>query len=101
MPDSISAARIPVRVALATRTLGIWSSFRAARQNVLGIVPEAATRLPIISGRTAKRWHMVMDPDLIGLILRDRLDQYPKSVVTKTLLGPAIGNIFSEIMASI
>ena len=91
MPDSSAPDRIPVRVSLTKERLGIWRSLQAARQNVLGIVPEAATRLPIISGKTAKRWHMVMDPNLIGLILRDRLEQYPKSVVTKTLLRPAIG----------
>ena len=91
MPDTVPTARIPVRIALGTRPLGIWQSLRAVRQNVLAIVPEAATRLPIVSGKTGKRWHMVMDPELIGLILRDRLEQYPKSVVTKSLLRPAIG----------
>ncbi|MEO0503878.1 MAG: cytochrome P450, partial [Pseudomonadota bacterium] len=40
---------------------------------------------------TVKRWHMVMQPDLIGLMLRERLDIYPKSVVTKMLLRPAVG----------
>ncbi|WP_299686310.1 cytochrome P450 [uncultured Tateyamaria sp.] len=91
MPTAPIAPRTPVRVALGTKPLGIWQSLRAVRQNVLAIVPEAATRLPILSGQTGKRWHMVMDPDLIGLMLRDRLDIYPKSVVTKTLLRPAIG----------
>ena len=91
MPDTVPPACIPVRIALGTRPLGIWQGLRAVRQNVLAIVPEAATRLPIVSGKTGKRWHMVMDPELIGLILRDRLEQYPKSVVTKSLLRPAIG----------
>ena len=91
MPDTLRTTRIPVKVPLDNRPLGIWQSLQAARRNILGIVPEVATRLPTLSGKTGKRWHMIMDPDLIGLMLRDRLDIYPKSVVTKTLLRPAIG----------
>lgn len=34
---------------------------------------------------------MVMDPVAIREILLDKLDNYPKSVVTKNLLKPAIG----------
>jgi cytochrome P450 len=45
----------------------------------------------MVSGKTGKRWHMVMDPPAIREMLLDRLDDYPKSVVTKNLLKPAIG----------
>lgn len=88
MPDP---AAIPVRVPLETRPLSLWQSWTAARGNVLSIIPELATRAPIISGRTGKRWHMVMDPNAIRSILRDKVDAYPKSDVTKNLLRPAIG----------
>ncbi len=81
----------PVRVPLHTTPLGIWGSFRTGRRNLLELIPEIATHAPILSGRTGKRWHMVMDPDALKHILRDRLDNYPKSVVTKLVLGPAIG----------
>lgn len=84
--------RLPVRVPLATEPLGIWGSARAARRNVLSLVPEIATHAPILSGTTGRRWHMVMDPDTLRHILRDRVADYPKSVVTKLILGPAIGN---------
>jgi cytochrome P450 len=62
-----------------------------ARRNVLSIIPDIATKQPMVSGKTGKRWHMVMDPGAIREILLDRLDDYPKSVVTKNLLKPAIG----------
>ena len=91
MPDTRHTVRTPVRANLVTRPLGVFGSLTAARENILGIVPEVATRLPILSGKTVKRWHMVMQPDLIGLMLRERLDIYPKSVVTKMLLRPAVG----------
>ncbi len=81
----------PVRVPLVTAPLGVLGSLRAARANVLSIIPEIATRQPMVSGRTAKRWHMVMDPEAIRRILLENLDNYPKSLVTKNLLRPAIG----------
>ena len=82
----------PARVALHTRPLGIWGSFQAGRRNVLELIPEIATRVPILSGKTGKRWHMVMDPGALRHILRDGVADYPKSEVTKLILGPAIGD---------
>jgi len=44
------AADIPVRVALATKPLGIFASARAARRNVVELIPEIATQAPMLSG---------------------------------------------------
>jgi cytochrome P450 len=71
--------------------MGVLASLRAARRNILSIIPEIATRQPMVSGRTGKRWHMVMDPGAIRRMLLEELDNYPKSIVTKNLLRPAIG----------
>ncbi|WP_261391599.1 cytochrome P450 [Roseovarius atlanticus] len=87
----MSHADTPVKVPLVTEPMGILGSLGAARRNVLGIIPELATRQPMVSGRTGKRWHMVMDPGAIREILLERVDTYPKSLVTKNLLKPAIG----------
>jgi cytochrome P450 len=87
-----AAPALPVRVPLVTQPMGILASVNAARRNVLSIIPDIATRQPMISGRTGKRWHMVMDPGGIRQILLEKLDDYPKSVVTKNLLKPAIGD---------
>ena len=84
--------RHPVRVPLGTRPLGIWGSFKAGQRNVLELIPELATHAPIISGTTGKRFHMVMDPEALKHILRDRVADYPKSMVTKLILEPAIGD---------
>lgn len=86
-----SPAELPVRVPLGTKPLGIFGSLRAGQRNVLELIPEIATHAPILSGSTGKRWHMVMDPEALKRILRDRVDDYPKSMVTKLILGPAIG----------
>ncbi|TGD41551.1 cytochrome P450 [Pseudotabrizicola sediminis] len=88
----VPPTQTPVRVPLATRPLGVFGSLSAGRRNVLELIPEIATHAPILSGRTGKRWHMVMDPDALRHILRDNVANYPKSVVTKLILEPAIGD---------
>ncbi len=87
-----AAPDLPVRVPLVTEVWGIWKSFQVARRNVLEIIPDVATRQPIVSGRTGKRWHMVMDPEANRRVLRDAVGNYPKSDVTKLILSPAIGD---------
>ncbi|MFN4155616.1 MAG: cytochrome P450 [Paracoccaceae bacterium] len=82
----------PVKVPLGKRPLGVFGSLAAGRRNILELIPEIATHAPILSGRTGKRWHMVMDPDALRHILRDNVVNYPKSVVTKLILEPAIGD---------
>ncbi|VAW03924.1 Cytochrome P450 [hydrothermal vent metagenome] len=83
--------KIPVQVPLVNQPMSILQSLAAARKNLLSIIPEIAVTQPMVSGRTGKRWHMVMDPASIRRILLENLDNYPKSIVTKNLLRPAIG----------
>ncbi len=87
MPDPT-----PVRVPLHQKPLGIFASLQTGRRNVLELIPEIATHAPILSGKTGKRWHMVMEPGALKRILRDRVEDYPKSLVTKLILEPAIGD---------
>ncbi|KEO53967.1 cytochrome P450 [Thioclava pacifica] len=88
---SASPRALPARASLAEKPLGILPSLRAARRNLLEIIPELATHAPIISGNTGARWHMVMDPDSLRHVLKTRVEDYPKSLVTKLILGPAVG----------
>ncbi|MFN3723693.1 MAG: cytochrome P450 [Paracoccaceae bacterium] len=82
----------PAKVPLAVRPLGVFGSLAAGRRNILELIPQIATHAPILSGRTGKRWHMVMDPDALRHILRENVENYPKSMVTKLILEPAIGD---------
>ncbi|KIC52066.1 cytochrome P450 [Tateyamaria sp. ANG-S1] len=91
MPDTALPRPLPVRVPLVDGEWGIWKSLREARKNVLRIIPDVTTRQPIVSGKTGKRWHMITDPEAIKRMVLDNLDNYPKSLVTKNLLKPAIG----------
>lgn len=86
------APREPVKVPLSMRPTGILGTVAIARRNVLELIPGIALRQPIVSGRTGLRWHMVMDPDSLRHILKDRVEDYPKSTTTKLILEPAIGN---------
>ena len=81
----------PVRVPLGREPLSVLQSFRAARSNILSIIPEQATEEPIISGKTVVRWHMVMAPQGARQVLLEKLENYPKSDITKDILRPAIG----------
>lgn len=91
MPDSVLPSKIPVNVPLVNEPWGLFKSLSVARKNLLRILPEVATKQPIVSGKTGKRWHMLMEPTAIREILLDRVGDYPKSDVTKNLLKPAIG----------
>ena len=86
-----SHSDFPVSVELVTKPMGVLQSLAAARRNVLSIIPKIATQQPIISGKTGKRWHMVMEPAALRHIFLKNVDNYPKSAVTKNLLKPAIG----------
>jgi len=82
----------PPKVKLVTQVWGPIQSLMAARRNILEIIPMAATKQPIVSGRTGNvNWHMVMQPKALWRILKENLDNYPKSDVTKNILKPAIG----------
>lgn len=89
--ETVTSEKIPVRIPLVQEPTGVLKSWQLMRQNVLNIIPEAATHEPVLSGRTVKRWHMVMDPETIQKVLLERVEDYPKSTVTKNLLRPAIG----------
>ncbi len=89
--DRPNEARTPVKAKLATEELGVFAIARTARRNLLEIIPELATRQPMVSGKTVRRWHMVMDPQGLRKILRDQPEQYPKSEIAKNIVRPAIG----------
>ncbi len=90
--ENETSERLPVASNFITSPMGIFGSFLAARKNILSIIPEIAVQQPMVSGKTGKRWHMVMDPIALRRILLENLDNYPKSDVTKNLLRPAIGD---------
>jgi cytochrome P450 len=82
----------PVSVPLPDSDPGFLKSLANLRENVLLAIPAQALHSPIYTGRTLTRWHMIMEPAAIRRVLLDRLEDYPKSGVTKAVLGPAIGS---------
>lgn len=84
--------REPVKVSLASHPMGIIETVRTGRRNILELIPPIAYRQPIVSGKTGIRWHMILDPESLRHILKDRVDDYPKSNTTKLMLKPAIGD---------
>jgi len=82
---------LPPTVAPPTRPLSILQSIRAARRNVLELIPELAYTQPMVSGRMGARWHMVQDPGALRRVLLDNVENYPKSEVMLRMLRPAVG----------
>lgn len=84
---------LPPHVDPHRKPLSILQSLRAARRNVLEIIPAIAYQQPIVSGRMGgARWHMVQDPAALRRIYLDNAANYPKSEVMLRMLRPAIGN---------
>ncbi|TJZ91107.1 cytochrome P450 [Paracoccus gahaiensis] len=82
----------PAKVPLAVKPLSLWGTAMTGRRNILELIPAIATHQPIVSGKTGARWHMVMDPAALRRVLKEKVEDYPKSVTTKLILNPAIGD---------
>ena len=92
MTAALRMSGLPVAARLPTRPMGLVASYLAGRENILSIIPERALDVPVLSGQTGPdRWHMVMEPTAIRRILLERVDEYPKSEITKSILRPALG----------
>lgn len=82
----------PPSVEAPTQPLGVLSSLRAVRRNVLEMLPGIAYTQPIVSGRTGSgRWHMIQGPEGMKRIFLDNVENYPKSEVMIRMLRPAVG----------
>ncbi len=82
---------VPVQISLMREPMNMFRVLQTARRNLLEVVPREATFVPILSGRTGVRWHLLMDPDGLKHVLNDRFENYPKSKVVSNVLEPAIG----------
>jgi len=72
--------------------MGVLSSLRAVRRNVLSVPPAISYTQPIVTGTTGPaRWHMVQGPEGLRRIFLDNVDNYPKSEVMIRMLRPAVG----------
>jgi hypothetical protein len=64
--------------------MGLLESYRAARRNLLEIIPAARLAPAGDLGRTGpQRWHMLMEPAAIRRVMLEAVEDYPKSVATR------------------
>lgn len=83
---------LPVTVPAPPAPLGFWGSYRAARRNVLEVIPVPAYHEPVVTGGRGAGWIMVMDPPWLEHILGTRETIYPKSAATLRILKPREGD---------
>jgi len=83
---------MPPRIDPPVRPLSPFEAMRAAKNNVLGIIPSLAYVQPMLSGRLGSRWHMVQDPGALKRIFLDNVENYPKSEIMLRMLRPAVGD---------
>ena len=88
---------LPPTIAPPTRPLSILQSIRAARRNVLEIIPELAYRQPMVSGRMGARWHMVQDPGALRRVLLDNVENFLPCVHVGPARRGKISTEFSTI----
>lgn len=89
--DRLDTNAIPVGVDAPNAPLGLWASYRAARRNVLELIPTAAYEKNVIADEIRGRWIMLLDPPAIDRVLRVREAQYPKSAILLRLMTPREG----------
>ena len=75
-----------------TKPMGMIASLRAARRNVLEIIPAICYAQPMITGWMGQRWHMVQDPVALKRIFLDNVTAYPKAEAMLRMVRPAVGN---------
>lgn len=95
MPGDMPSA-LPVQAEMAKGTVSLLTFLRQAGHDLLSVIPEETKSKPYVRGPA--RLHYVCDPAIISAILVEHPEAFPKSQVTRNILGPAIGNgmILSE-----
>ena len=74
------------------KPLSMLQSLRAARRNVLEVIPAICYVQPMITGWMGARWHMVQCPVAMKRIFLDNAKAYPKAEVMNRMVRPAVGN---------
>ncbi|WP_371228354.1 cytochrome P450 [Roseovarius sp. 2305UL8-3] len=81
---------IPVRADMAEKPVGLIGFARRAGRDLLSVIPEETRHQTYLKGPA--RIHYICDPAMISEMLVTRAAEFPKSQVTKNILGSAIGN---------
>ena len=86
------AAACPPTVVPPPKPLGTLETWRAARRNLLEVIPAQAYHDAQVWGESPLRWRMVCEPDAIEQVLKAQEPDFPKSEATLRLLRPTQGN---------
>lgn len=81
---------LPPKVELKPGVLGAMALLRKASRNTVTAIPAELLTQPIMSGRKFWKWTSVSGPEELEHVLVARADNYPRSRVVRSLMGPAL-----------
>ena len=84
------ARKVAPEASLLTGRPSLLGLRRLSRGDILSVIPQATTHLPIISGKILRRFHFVTDPDGNRQLFKTNFINYPKSPETKGVLAKAL-----------
>ena len=84
------APKIAPEAGLLEGRTGLIGLRRLSRGDILSVIPQATTHLPIISGKILRRFHFVTDPGGNRRLFKSNFINYPKSPETKGVLAKAL-----------
>lgn len=87
--DAIPAVH-PPKVELSDGISGTFALLRKAGRNPVTAIPLELLSKPIMSGRKFWKWHSVAGPDEMEHVLVTNGENYPRSRVIHSVMGPAM-----------
>lgn len=85
-----AARKVAPEASMLVGKTGLFGLRRLSRGDILSVIPQNTTRLPIISGKVLRRFHIVSDPDGNRQIFKTNFINYPKSPEAKGVLAKAL-----------
>lgn len=80
----------PPKVELSDGVSGTFTLLRKAGRNPVTAIPTELLSKPIMSGRKFWKWHSVAGPDELEHVLVTNGENYPRSRVIHSVMGPAM-----------
>lgn len=79
----------PVKASLLGKPIGFWKKWQSLRNDIMSVIPEELLERPYL--KLQDEGYFITAPELIKKALVTEYEKLPKSSITKSILGPALG----------